>query len=83
MTKEVLVLLYSALVRTYLEYAIQANCLPSYHLERTQWTATRWVKCLRDLDYEERLKAKKIQSFEKERIINSQIDQLICSEDQD
>ncbi len=36
-----------------------------YHLERIQRTATRWMKGLRDLSYEERLKELKLQSLEK------------------
>ncbi len=49
---------------------IQANC--SYlirdinHLERIQRAAARWVKGLRGLNYEEGLKALKLQSLEKE-----------------
>ncbi len=40
------------------------------HLERIQRAATRQVKRLRDLNYEERLKALKLQSLEKRRIRN-------------
>ncbi len=58
--KEIFVSLYRALVKPYLEYAIQANCpylkKDIYHLERTQREATRWMKGLRDLRYEDRLK---------------------------
>ncbi len=57
LTKETFVPLYSALVRPHLEHAIQANCpylkKDIYHLERIQRLATRWVKGLRDLSYEE------------------------------
>ncbi len=71
LTKEIFVPLYSGLVRPHLEYAIQANCpylkKDIYHLERIQRAARRWVKGLRDLSYEERLK---LQSLEKRRIRN-------------
>ncbi len=72
LTKEIFLQLYWALVRPYLEYAFQAN-FPYlkkhiYHLERIQRAATRWVKGLRDLSYEERLKELKLQSLEKRRI---------------
>ncbi len=35
-----------------------------------QWVATRWVKGLRDLNYDDRLKDLKLQSLEKRRIRN-------------
>ncbi len=41
-----------------------------YHVERIQRAATRWVKGLRDLSYEDRLKELKLQSLEKRRISN-------------
>ncbi len=54
----------------HLEYAIQANCpyleMDINHLERSQRAAARWVKGLRGLNYEERLKALKLKSLEKE-----------------
>ncbi len=57
--KEIFLLLCRALVRPHLEYGIQANCpylkKDIYHLESIQLAATRWVKGLRDLSYEERL----------------------------
>ncbi len=66
--------LYRVLVRPHLEYAIQANCpylkKDIYHLERIRRAATRWVKGLRDLSYEERLRKLKLQSLEKRRIRN-------------
>ncbi len=62
----------SALVRPHLEYAIQANfpCLKKdiYHLGRIRLAATRWAKSLRGLNYEDKLKAQKLQSLEKRRI---------------
>ncbi len=71
---------YRALVRPHLEYAIQPNCTyfkkDIYHLERTQQTVMRWMKGLRDLNYKDRLKKLKLQSFEKKKDteLNSQID---------
>ncbi len=63
-----------ALVRPHLEYVIQANCpylkKDINHLERIQRAATRWVKDLRGLTYEERLKALKLQLLEKRRFRN-------------
>ncbi len=74
LTKEIFLPLYRALVRPHLEYAIQANCpylkKDIYHLERIQRAATRWVKGLRDLSYEERLRELNLQSLEKRRIRN-------------
>ncbi len=71
LTKEIFVPLYRALVRPHLEYAIQANGpflkKDIYHLERIQRAATRWVKGLRDLSYEERLKELKLQALEKKK----------------
>ncbi len=70
LTKKIFVRLYSVLVRPHLEKAIQANCLylkmDIYHLERIQQAATSWVKGLRDLNYEEKPRALKLQSLEKE-----------------
>ncbi len=70
-TKEIFVPLYNALLRPHLEYAIQANCpylkKDIYHLERIQRASTRWVKGLRDLSYEDRLKELKLQSLQKKK----------------
>ncbi len=56
------------------EYAIQANCpylkKDINHLEGIQRAATRWVKGLRGLTYEERLKTLKLQPLEKRRLRN-------------
>ncbi len=72
--KEIFLPLYRALVRPHLEYAIKANCpylkKNIYHLERIHRAATRWVKGLKDLSYEERLRELKLQSLEKRRIRN-------------
>ncbi len=70
LTNEIFVPLYDALVRPHPEYAVQENC-PHVkrgisHLERIQWTAAMWVKRLRDLNQEERLKA-----LDKRRIRNN------------
>ncbi len=64
-------------MRPHLEYAIQANCpylkKDKYHIKRIQQAATRWVKGLRDLSYEERLRELKLQSLEKRRIRNDSV----------
>ncbi len=64
LTKEIFLPLYRALVRPHPEYAIPANCpylkKDIYHLEKSQRAATRWVKGLRDLSYEERLRELKL-----------------------
>ncbi len=69
LTREIFVPVYSALVRPHHECAIQANCpchkKGIYHMERIQMTATRWVKGLRGLTNEERLKTVKLQSLKK------------------
>ncbi len=66
--------LYIALVRPHLEYAIQANCSclekDINHLKIIQRAATRWVKGLRGLTYEERLQALKLQPLGKRRLRN-------------
>ncbi len=66
---EIFVPLYSALVRPHLEYAIQANCpyLKKDIHHRIQRAAMRWVKDLRDLNYEDRLKTLQLQSLEKKK----------------
>ncbi len=66
--------LYSIFVGPLLEYAIQAT-FPYLkkdinHLEKIQRAATRWVKGLRGLTYEERLKGLKLQSLEKRGLRN-------------
>ncbi len=74
LTNEIVVPLYSALVRPHLEYAIQAN-FPYLkkgmsHLEGIQRAATRSVKGPRCLTYEERLQALKLQPLGKRRLRN-------------
>ncbi len=80
LTKEIFVPLYSALVRPHLEYAMQANCpylkWDINHLERIQRAATRWVKGLRGLTYEERLQAPKLQPLGKRRLRNDLVQTL-------
>ncbi len=71
MTNEIFVPLHSALVRPHLEYAIQATYpylkKDINHQEKIQRAATRWVRGLRGLTYEERLKALKLQPLEKKK----------------
>ncbi len=71
---EIFVPLYSSLVRPHLEYAIKSNCpylqKDLNHLEKIQRAATRWVKGLRGLTYEERLQALKLQPLRKRRLRN-------------
>ncbi len=61
-------------MQPHLEYAIQAICpylkKDINHLERIQRAATRWVKGLRGLTYEERLQALKLQPQGKRRLKN-------------
>ncbi len=74
LTKEGFVPLYNSLVRPHLEYAIQANCpylkKDISHLERITMEAARWVKGLKGITYEERLKALNQQPLEKRRLRN-------------
>ncbi len=53
-----------------------------YHLERIQRAATRWVKGLRDFNYEDRLNELKLQSLEKRRIRNDLVlpHKIICNQ---
>ncbi len=75
LTNEIFLSLCSALVRPHLKYVIQANCphlkRDINHLERIQWAATRWVKGLRGLTYEERLQDLKLQPLGKRRLRNN------------
>ncbi len=74
LTNEIFVPLYSALVRPHLEHATQANCpylkKDINHQGRIQRAATRWMKGLRVLTYEERLK---LQPLEKIMLRNDSV----------
>ncbi len=71
---DVFLTLHSSLVSPHIECAIQPSWLHllkgKHHLERTQSVATRWVKGLRGLTYEERLKVLKLQSLERRQLGN-------------
>ncbi len=73
-------------MRPHLDYTIHANCPylenAINNLERIQWTATRWVKGLRGLYYEEGLKVLKLQSPEKGRLRNDLVltDKILCNQ---
>ncbi|PKU43992.1 hypothetical protein llap_5711 [Limosa lapponica baueri] len=71
-SRELILLLYSSLVRSYLEYCIHLWS-PQHRkdmdqLEPVQWKATRMIRGLEHLSYEDRLRELSLFSLEKGRL---------------